>query len=58
MNTGLHYTPTLEADLRELVAWYHAGRASLPFLVWRDTPPQHFDHPLGEYPAGTTPPFT
>ena len=57
MNTGLHYSATLEADLQEVAAWYLRGSAKLPFLVWRDTPPQHFDTDLGEYPGGQ-PPFT
>lgn len=57
MNTGLHYSATLEADLQEVAAWYLRGSATLPFLVWRDTPPQHFDTELGEYPGGQ-PPFT
>ena len=26
-----------------------ANRSTLPFLVWRDTSPQHFDTPLGEF---------
>ncbi len=57
MNTGLHYSATLEADLQEVADWYLRGSATLPFLVWRDTPPQHFDNQSGEYPGGQ-PPFT
>lgn len=58
MNTGLHYSPTLQEDLEEMVAWYKANNATSPFLVWKDTPPQHFDNVVGEYAAGTKPPFT
>lgn len=57
MNTGLHFSSTYRTDLKEITAWHAKNYASLPFVIWRDTPPQHFDHVLGEYP-GTKPPFT
>lgn len=58
MNTGLHFSSTYEADLKEFAEWYVQNHRSLPFVIWKDTPPQHFDHVVGEYPAGTHPPFS
>lgn len=43
INTGLHYSPTYEDDVRELIAYWEQSREQLPFLVWKDTPTQHFD---------------
>jgi hypothetical protein len=43
VNTGLHYSATYEQDLQELVHWWRQHRTAAPFLVWKDTPTQHFD---------------
>ena len=43
VNTGLHYSATYEQDLQELVHWWRQHRKAVPFLVWKDTPTQHFD---------------
>ena len=32
-----------------------ADRESLPQMIWMDTPVQHFDAPLGEFPNGKMP---
>lgn len=57
VNTGLHYSPTYAADLKQLVAWHAAHAEQLPYLVWKDTPAQHFDQTHGEWPSGSKPPF-
>lgn len=29
--------------MQELAAWYKERKAVAPFLIWKDTPTQHFD---------------
>jgi hypothetical protein len=43
VNTGLHFSATYEQDLQELVRWRRQQRTAAPFLIWKDTPAQHFD---------------
>ena len=55
-NLGLHYgsTSNLEAlrrDTRELLdAYANLPKASRPLLLWRETSPEGFPTPTGEYP--------
>lgn len=42
-------------ELAILADYVKAHRADLPPIIWMDTPPQHFDAPLGEFPNGKMP---
>ena len=38
-----------EGNASLVEAYLQAHRRDLPFLVWRDSAPQHFDTPTGEF---------
>lgn len=50
LNVGLHYSPTYEQELQAIAAFHDKHKTKMPTLIWMDTPPQHFETPLGEYP--------
>ncbi|KAK9812996.1 hypothetical protein WJX72_006927 [[Myrmecia] bisecta] len=57
INFGLHWSADYDGELRNLTAQYPAlRRTGFPYMIWKDTPVQHFDTRLGEYPGGK-PPF-
>ena len=58
LTVGLHFTPDYEGALTKISAQFRDHVTKLPFLLWMDTPPQHFLTDLGEYPKdGTSPPY-
>lgn len=41
--------------MKGLADYVEKHRSALPPIIWMDTPPQHFDAPLGEFPNGKMP---
>jgi len=57
VNTGVHHTfettASIRSNLRALLNWHAAvPLRRRPCLVWRETMPQHFQTPTGEYVPG------
>ncbi len=48
---------TYASNVSSLVTYLLEHRAKLPYLIWRDTSPQHFNTPMGEFGCeGCSPP--
>ncbi|CAL5228742.1 g11927 [Coccomyxa viridis] len=52
LNFGLHFSKTYKEELEQLVQQVLQLRreGNFPFLLWKDTAPQHFESTFGEYP--------
>ena len=53
VNAGLHYgiggTEAYTADLEFFTHFVEEHREDLPTLIWKDTPPQHFQYERGYF---------
>lgn len=53
LNAGLHYgigaTEAYTADLEFFTHFVEEHREDLPTLIWKDTPPQHFQYERGYF---------
>ena len=53
LNAGLHYgigaTEAYSADLEFFTHFVEEHREDLPTLIWKDTPPQHFEYERGYF---------
>lgn len=63
LNFGLHHHTVGDyiAALKHFAEYHRQHHTQLPFMVWMDTAPQHFDTPSGTplprmHPQQTTPP--
>ena len=53
LNAGLHYginaNEQYTADLAFFTRYVEEHREDLPTLIWKDTPPQHFEYEKGYF---------
>ena len=57
LNFAVWYnTPeSYQLALHEFAGFYNAHRARLPYMIWRDSSPQHFDTTDGSFAGAQTP---
>ena len=62
VNAGLHYgingAEGYVADLEFFTDYVKENRDALPHLIWKDTPPQHFEYDMGYYWCAIPNPIT